>query len=33
MSKGKLARAEEIVVRIASYNSLRLDRVRSVLYG
>lgn len=26
MSKGKLKRAEEIVIRIASYNSLRLDR-------
>jgi hypothetical protein len=26
MLKGKLKRAEEIVIRIASYNSLRLDR-------
>ena len=26
ISKGKLKRAEEIVVKIASYNSLRLDR-------
>ena len=26
MSKGKLKRAEEIVIQFASYNSLRLDR-------